>query len=222
MASASRLTGWQRLGIVLSVLWLLGVGIKAFIDYDSVTNGGAAYGFAVLKDLATGREYSHMTRVDLVNRLYEEEVSKLMESASIVLGSVIKLPSGRKYTWDRTVRPTAAEYRALEAYDAKLNSTAPLPPKGEFDPDAYLAGVIPQDRAPVHAEPADKKVDLSAEFSLPPITTNNRVHVTMDIGSITQALVVPLSFFWAVFFTIRWVVAGFKSPPPTLNSPPKA
>ena len=112
-------TGWQRLGIVLSVLWVLGVGGKAIGDYERVSSGGMPFGgFAVVKEVSTGKTYNK-TR---------EEVLKLTTQE----GHIVFL--------------------------------------------------------------------------------NEATAVTLKIAVLSQVLVLPLLFFWAAFFTLRWVVAGFRKP----------
>jgi len=211
MTSTSKLTGWQRLGIVLSVLWLVLVGIKATGDYEDAANGGRAHGFAVFKDATTGRTYSYKSRIEVGKILNLEELDAMIQGAGLTLGHVIKGPSGLKYKWNEPTPPTPDDVAAIQEYELNLSKTSPPKIKGAFDPDAYLAGVTTKWHSEEPVIKSEKShVDLLAEFELPANTAIKRVVVSLDIGDLMLAAVLPLLCFWVAFFAIGWVVAGFR------------
>ena len=57
----TRLDGWQRLGVVLSVLWAVAVMLLAAYEYHVVSDGHGPVKFVVLRDVNSQREFGELS-----------------------------------------------------------------------------------------------------------------------------------------------------------------
>lgn len=65
-----KLTGWQRLLVVISVAWLVGVMFRAGSDYQAAVNGGDITSLVAFKDSQTGKSFGRLSR-EKIKRLGE-------------------------------------------------------------------------------------------------------------------------------------------------------
>ena len=61
----NKLTGWQRLLMVISVVWVAGVLFRAGYDYQAVADGGDATLLVCLQDAKTGRSFCRLSRDEI-------------------------------------------------------------------------------------------------------------------------------------------------------------
>jgi hypothetical protein len=78
-AAMKTFTGWQRLLIVISVVWVSGVVLLASYEYQVVTDGNDAKIFVSLKDTKTGRRFGDLSRYD-IKRLGELHLKRSKSS----------------------------------------------------------------------------------------------------------------------------------------------
>jgi hypothetical protein len=178
---------------------MLGVGTKAYYDYRTVSDGGSAYGFAELKDRDTGEPYGHLSSAEVKELLALESqhdaaiadskgrITQADAQKDVVILGKWLLENGALKGTPKFNEVVEAKKRAeaVAAPDQLLTSSS----SGSFDPDAYLAEAQARDDA-----------------------IKARLVVSIKVGDLMWALLTPLLCFWTAFFTIRWVVAGFRNP----------
>ena len=179
-----RLTGWQRLGIVFSALWVVGIGFKVFADWQRVSDGGAPWGgFAVLQDSVTGERYGNLSRKEVVELVILER-----QSAEALANAEAKI------AWEKSLSPTDQvaykEHNLSKMSDIGLEKLVKLPDPPKFDPTK------PNEIVPDHSR--NRVAD--------------NLIVSLKTGALMQSLFFPLLCFWSAFFTIRWVFDGFRKP----------
>ena len=169
MKTPMKLTGWARLGIVVSAVWILLMGMMVYSDFSGLDVGlRPRWGMVALKEISTGKLFPGKSKNDVTDYAEKEER----------MNNLARMPP------------------AVEAGQTKR-------PRDVFD-DVAEAMVAEGHSLPQPASAIDPHFVTLDRF-IPPKTAS-----VLLFGPIASWTFLPLAVSWVIFFTVRWVVAGFR------------